>query len=79
MAFSLLPTDTELTNIQSIEDARTWAGLAEAPWNSVSISLGTVPSLRVLAMVPVTTLQGALQAARVPDGVGGQRELSAVE
>ena len=29
-------------------------------------------------MIPVTTLQGALQAARVPDGAGSRRELSAV-
>ena len=84
MAFSILATPQELATIVDLDTLRAFSGLDDEPWAAVSLCLGTIPNLRVLAMTPVATLQTAIQTARVTPPVAGlvqppDRELSSVE
>ena len=62
---ALLPSESELGTMHSVEDARVWAGLAANVWEAVNTVLGSTDSLRVLATMPVSIVQTAIQATRV--------------
>ena len=62
----------DLAAITTVAEARTWAGVAEAPWNAFSATLGTIPTLRVLAYVPLFAIRDAVQDARVPVPAQGE-------
>eukprot|EP00435_Cladocopium_sp_Y103_P054891 s40_g18.t1 len=65
----------QLAAITTVAQARAWAGLAEEPWNALSASLGTVPTLQVLAYIPIFGFKEAIEDARVPvpaQGVPGE-------
>ena len=80
MARALLPTDAELATLTTLNEARAWCGLAQDTWNVLSGVLGDVPNLRVLATLPMATLQAAVSRSRIPATAGAaEREFSAVE
>ena len=62
---ALLPSETELANINDVEDARVWIGLAEDVWHAVNSSLGGTNNLRVVATLPAAVIQAAIQTTRV--------------
>eukprot|EP00435_Cladocopium_sp_Y103_P036126 s642_g9.t1 len=69
------PLLENLAAITTVAQARAWAGLAEEPWNALSASLGTVPTLQVLAYIPIFGFKEAIEDARVPvaaQGVPGE-------
>lgn len=45
MALSVLPTNTELAGMTSLNDVVTWTGLNAQLWNLVSRSFGTIPNM----------------------------------
>ena len=61
-----LMTEDELTALTTVGQARIWAGLEAAPWTALSETLGTIPTLRVLAFVPLFAFREAIQDARMP-------------
>eukprot|EP00435_Cladocopium_sp_Y103_P014410 s3330_g3.t1 len=72
---SLYERQLALAAITTVAQARAWAGLAEEPWNALSASLGTVPTLQVLAYIPIYGFKEAIEDARVPvpaQGVPGE-------
>lgn len=80
MARDLLPTDAELTGLDSIERVGTWAGLSEQVWNQFDATLGGTTSLRILATLPLATLHTATSRTRIPaTATVPERELYAVE
>ena len=84
-AHQILPTDLELARLDTLDAIRTWAGLHQDIWNAVSAFLGTIPSIRVLSLVPLETLRQVPSRLRIPlpparDGtVPDPRPLTAVE
>ena len=66
MALSILPTVSELANLTTIEEVRTWAGCDQATWKAASDHLGSIPSLRYLALVPSDVLKSMLERVRIP-------------
>eukprot|EP00435_Cladocopium_sp_Y103_P021159 s477_g5.t1 len=65
----------QLATITTVAQARAWAGLAEESWNALSSLLGTVPTLQVLAYIPIFGFKEAIEDARVPvpaQGVPGE-------
>ena len=79
MARQVLPTATELANLNTLTEIREWTGLDNGVWMAVSQTLGTVPSVRVLATLPQHTFSAAVGRSRVTPTGGGARELTAVE
>jgi len=66
MARQILPTETELATLASLNDVRVYAGLPQPVWDMISLSLGTVPSLRVLAMNPSRVIGDTVQGLQIP-------------
>ena len=62
----------DLAAITTVADARTWAGISEEAWNAFSATLGTIPTLQVLAYVPLFAIRDAVQDARVPVPAQGE-------
>eukprot|EP00435_Cladocopium_sp_Y103_P016613 s3999_g4.t1 len=65
----------QLAAITTVAQARAWAGLSPEPWEALSASLGTVPTLQVLAYIPIFGFKEAIEDARVPvpaQGVPGE-------
>ena len=82
MANQLLPTDAELAQLTSLVEIRQWVGAADNAWQVLSQCLGTVPSSRILATVPLDTFQEAVCRSRISLPTGGpapDREFTAVE
>ena len=77
----LLPTPTEAAAITDVAKVREFTGLQLPAWQAVDTLLGGVPSIRVLATLPASSLRGAIQAARVTTdaSTGAQRPLKPVE
>ena len=63
---SLLPTEVELATLATVEQVRVWAGLDNGVWQRASEFLGTLPSLRVLSLVPLATLREMPTRLRLP-------------
>ena len=59
------PHFPDVTDITDLPALVTWSGLAGAAWTATSETLGTVPSIRVLAYMPPAALTTATAAARV--------------
>lgn len=81
---SVLPTDAELATLATLEQVRVWSGLDNGVWQRVSEFLGTLPSLRVMSLVPLATLREMPARLRLPQpAVSGveqpARTLTAVE
>ena len=66
MPRDLLPTDTELAGLATLEAVRTWVNLDAAVWRAASEALGTVPSMRVLAMSPADSISSVITGLRLP-------------
>lgn len=66
MALSVLPTNTELAGMASLNDVVTWTGLNAQLWNLVSRSFGTIPNMRVLAMQPPQSVLAVINGLRIP-------------
>ena len=81
------PSSVERETLQTIMDLVGFAGVQPATWNALSECLGTVPNIRMLAMIPPVYLTAALAQARLPvpaasgeeSTASGTRELSAVD
>ena len=76
---NLLPTDAELATFTDLNDIRTWAGLNDATWNVVNLSMGNVTHIRMLACLPQSVLLAHLSAVRIAPAVGDERALTAAE
>ena len=57
--------DVDPTRITDLPALVAWSGLADPAWTAVNTTLGTVPTLRVLAYLPAAALLAATAAARV--------------
>ena len=84
MALSLLPTPAELAGLASLDDIRQWTGVHTSVWQHLSVALGTVPSVRVLALTPSDVIRSAFRSVRITlvdtnNQRTGDRELSSVE
>lgn len=84
MAASLLPTQAELAGLRTLDNVRDWTGTPEVVWQHLSVALGTVPNVRVLALTPMDIMKRAFRDARITlvDSTGnrtGDRELTSVE
>ena len=66
MPRDLLPTDTELAGLGTLEAVRTWVDLDAGVWRAASDALGTVPSMRVLAMSPADSISSVISGLRLP-------------
>ena len=66
MALSLLPTAAELAGLGTLDAVRDWSGCPAAVWTAASDHLGTVPSIRVLALTPVDVFRLMLERVRIP-------------
>lgn len=79
-ARSLLPTDTEIATLDTIERVVTWVGLEPAVWQAFDNTLGGQTTLRLLATLPMGTLHTATSRTRTPaTATLLERELCAVE
>ena len=79
MALSILPTATELAALTTLEQIRAWTQTPTETWRVASDALGTVPSIRVLALTPADIFRQMLRQVRIPVTGGAPRELGSVE
>ena len=79
MALSLLPTPTELAALTTLEQLRAWTQTPAETWRVASDALGTVPSIRVLALTPADIYRQMLRQVRIPVTGAAPRELGSVE
>lgn len=62
----LLPTDTELAGLVTLDAVRAWVNLDAAVWQAAPDALGTVPSMRVLAVSPADSISSMITGLRLP-------------
>lgn len=62
----LLPTDTELAGLVTLDAVRAWVNLDAAVWQAALDALGTVPSMRVLAVSPADSISSMITGLRLP-------------
>mmetsp|Transcript_61017 Transcript_61017/g.181797 ORF Transcript_61017/g.181797 Transcript_61017/m.181797 type:complete len:546 (-) Transcript_61017:184-1821(-) len=76
-----LASRSELDALKTVNDVREWIGLAQDVWDALDATLGKVPNLRVLALLPPGTLQQSIASTRVEqvDGPDRLRKLSIIE
>ena len=79
MAFSLLPTQTEVAAFTDLDSVRHWAGLDATAWSHLNQVLGTFTHIRMMAALPASTFKLALHSCRIPQTGGEPRSLSAAE
>mmetsp|Transcript_25755 Transcript_25755/g.60770 ORF Transcript_25755/g.60770 Transcript_25755/m.60770 type:complete len:576 (+) Transcript_25755:63-1790(+) len=80
-AVTQLASRAELDALRTVDDARTWIGLSQDAWNALDVTLGKVPNLRVLALLPPGILQQSIESTMVQqaDGTGRPRGLNMIE
>ena len=66
LILGIVPTVSELANLTTIEEVRTWAGCDQATWTAASDHLGSIPSLQYLALVLSDMLKAMLERVRIP-------------
>eukprot|EP00435_Cladocopium_sp_Y103_P043693 s1087_g12.t1 len=65
MSLTVLPNESELANLSTLDAVLGFAGLSRQIWSAISSSLGNIPSMRVLAMVPPDAFLTALREQRI--------------
>ena len=80
MALSVLPSQTELASLDTVEKVRLWVGVDSAVWTRFSSMMGTFPNVRTLASLPLSSLRAGMSAVRIATtGDPPQRELTPAE
>ncbi|CAE7473778.1 unnamed protein product, partial [Symbiodinium sp. CCMP2456] len=73
----------EITAVRNIGEARDLAGVEDAAWEALKVTLGGTPDLRVLGSVPPAAIQAAIRASRIPAPTTGSpaatREIRVIE
>ena len=59
----LLATVDELAAVDSVASARAWAGVSDIALNAIQEQVGTITSLRVVAILPAHQIKSAAEAA----------------
>ena len=59
----LLATVDELAAVDSVASARAWAGVSDIAWNAIQEQVGTITSLRVVAILPAHQIKSAAESA----------------
>lgn len=77
---SLVASRADLDFMRSVDDARMWIGLSQEVWAALDATLGNVPSLRVLALLPQGILAQSISGTVIQQAETGRvRGLNLIE